>query len=361
MNEKTVKGTKKQALLAAAQVLKDAGKALTDTEISKRVIDAGLWKSKGKTPHKTIGAYIYSEIQQNKNRSLFVKTAPRTFAIRNQDGIPGKAGKAISQNESESESSALDGTLTFVDCAEKVLEEVGNKEPMHYSEITQQALSRGWLVTNGETPEFTMITVVNREIRSYQKKGKEPRFINHGDGLVGLRKWMGKGLAFQIGRHNEHVRSLLLDRVLALKPVEFERLIAALLVEMGFENPEVTQVSNDGGIDVRGTLVVADVVRTKMAIQVKKWKPGNNIGSPIVQQVRGSLKKHEQGLIITTSDFSPGAKKEASDPEKQQLIALMNGEQVVTLLMEYGIGVSRETTELFDLDEGTLEIGAFDE
>lgn len=348
-------------LIAVAQVLKEADMALTDREISSRIIDSGLWKSRGKTPHKTIGAYIYAEMKQNNDQSMFVKTAPRTFALRNQDDVIGKTGTTSSQHECESESSALEATLTFVDCAEKVLAEVGNKEPMHYAEITKQALSNGWLVSSGKTPEFTMISVVNREIKNYEKQGKEPRFINHGNGLIGLRKWMGKGLAFQIGCHNEQVRALLLERVLALKPIEFEKLIAQLLVEMGFENPEVTQLSNDGGIDVRGTLVVADVIRTKLAIQVKKWKPGNNIQSPIVQQVRGSLEQHEQGLIITTSDFSPGAKGEASDPKKQQPIALMNGEQVVTLLMEYGIGVSRESTDLFDLDEGSLKTGAMAE
>lgn len=46
----------------------------------------------------------------------------------------------------------------------------------------------------------------------------------------------------------------------------------SLLAEMGSEIVEVTKLSGDGGIDVRGTLVVGDVVRIKMAVQVKKWK-----------------------------------------------------------------------------------------
>ncbi len=113
---------------------------------------------------------------------------------------------------------------------------------------------------------------------------------------------------------------------------------------------EVTKLSGDGGIDVRGTLVVGDVVRIKMAVQVKKWKLKNNIQAPVVQQVRGSLGAHEQGLIITTSDFSPGAVKEAAQADKTP-IALMNGEQLVTLLMEHGIGVHRSKPDLFEIDE----------
>ena len=70
----------------------------------------------------------------------------------------------------------------------------------------------------------------------------------------------------------------------------------------------------------------------------------------MVQQVRGSLGAHEQGLIITTSDFSAGAIKEAAQSDKTP-IALMNGEQLVMLLMEHGIGVHRSTPDLFEIDE----------
>ena len=38
-----------------------------------------------------------------------------------------------------------------------------------------------------------------------------------------------------------------------------------------------------------------------MAVQVKRWGIKNNVSSPVVQQVRGSLGIHKQSLIITTS------------------------------------------------------------
>jgi restriction system protein len=71
------------------------------------------------------------------------------------------------------------------------------------------------------------------------------------------------------------------------------------LTAIGFEEVEVTSRTKDGGIDVRGTLVVGDVIRTRLAVQVKRWK--QNVQSPVIQQVRGSLGAHEQGLIITTT------------------------------------------------------------
>ena len=70
----------------------------------------------------------------------------------------------------------------------------------------------------------------------------------------------------------------------------------------------------------------------------------------MVQQVRGSLGAHEQGLIITTSDFSPGAKKEALRPDAVP-VALMNGQELVALLVEHKIGVTLQIHTLLELSE----------
>jgi len=100
---------------------------------------------------------------------------------------------------------------------------------------------------------------------------------------------------------------------------------------------------------VRGTLVVGDVIHTRMAVQVKRWK--KNVQRQEVQQLRGSLGAHEQGLIITTSDFSPAAREEAARSDATP-VALMNGEQLVGLLVENGVGVRRTSHELVELGEG---------
>lgn len=103
---------------------------------------------------------------------------------------------------------------------------------------------------------------------------------------------------------------------------------------------------------MRGTLVVGDVIRTRLAVQVKRWK--QNVQSPVIQQVRGSLGAHEQGLIITTSAFSKGARDEAERPDATP-VALMTGEQLVALLVENGIGVSKTPLQLIQLGENLNE------
>jgi len=89
-----------------------------------------------------------------------------------------------------------------------------------------------------------------------------------------------------------------------------------------------------------------------MAVQVKRWQA--NVQAPVVQQVRGSLGAHEQGLIITTSDFAKGAREEASRPDATP-VALMNGEQLVKLLVENDIGIRRTPADLIELGENQEE------
>ncbi len=337
-------------LSAAIEVLKRAEKPLHAKEITELMIAGGLWTTKGKTPDATVGARIYCDIRDNGNKSPFVKVGPQTFDLRNRDGKQQDNESAVTKKATPAKKTSCEKSLSFTDCAQKVLLAHGSKKPMHYKDVTKIAIDKGWLVTGGKTPEASMYAQIITEIKRYQKRGQRPRFVQHGRGYVGLSQWMGQGLAFQIEQHNLHVRKSLHERLLAMKPVEFEELISQLLPEMGFEMVEVTKLSGDGGIDVRGTLVVGDVIRIKMAVQVKKWKQKNNIQAPVVQQVRGSLGAHEQGLIITTSDFSSGAVKEAAQADKTP-IALMNGEQLVMLLMEHGIGVLRSTPDLFEIDE----------
>ena len=99
-----------------------------------------------------------------------------------------------------------------------------------------------------------------------------------------------------------------------------------------------------------------DVVRTRMAIQAKKWKLRNHIQAPIVQ--KGALHSGplEQSLIIKTSNFSKGAVRCAAQADKTP-IALMDGEQFVTLLMKHEVGVERTSPDHFEIDEASAAVG----
>ena len=342
---------------AVEQVLRDAGIPLHAREITERILAQKLWEPQGKTPAATVSARLYSDIKKCGDKSRFVLTAAQTFGLRELGAKPAArvpsspAKRAVKPNPP-----AATAMYSFTDAAEKVLETFGDKRPMHYKDIAKQALDQGWLDTEGKTPEATMAAQLYTAIKRAQRRGEQPRFIQHGRGIFGLGKWMGHGLSYEIEQHNRQVRQALRKRLQGLKPKEFEELIGLLLVEMGFEDIEVVGRTGDGGIDVRAMLVVGDVIRIRMAIQAKRWKLGNNVQTPDVQRVRGSLGTHDQGLIITTSDFSPGARKEAERTDAVP-VALMNGEQLVLLLSEHEVGVTRRSHEMLELADTDLDLG----
>lgn len=352
VNTKTVKHAAEPmtALDAAYEVLKNAGEPLHYKEITKRILAEKLWETAGKTPWETVNARLAVHILEEKETSRFERVGPGIFTLA------GKPGPVASGAGKPAQAASSPKHLSFTDAAEQVLERFGKKKPMHYRDLTKHALDAGWLETLGKTPEATMYSVLLVEVQRHTRRGSTPRFVLHGKGYVGLARWQAQGLGFQIENHNEKVRKALHERIRQLAPTDFEALVGQLLGAIGFADVEVTPASGDGGIDVRGTLVVADVIRTRMAVQVKRWK--QNVQAPVVQQVRGSLGTHEQGLIITTSDFSPGARTEAARANAVP-VALMAGDEFVDLLIEHDIGIKRVTYDLFELgaedDDGADE------
>lgn len=334
------------ARTAAIQVLREAGEPLHSDEITKRILDNKLWETHGKTPGATVEAQICTDMQKKGDASAFVRTAPRTYGLRS----PASPAAPDGRKDDRPQAPLPGFGLSFTEAAEKVLNDFGRKSPMHYRDITLKAIEHGWLSTSGKTPHASMYSQLVSEIRRTKDRGEQPRFVQHGEGFFGLGRWMGRGLAFEIEQHNRRIRQQLRTRLLKMDPTEFEELIGLLLTELGFEEVETTRRSKDGGIDVRGTLVVGGVIRTQMAVQVKRWKMKDHVQAPVVQQVRGSLGTHEQGLIIATSDFSSGARQEADRPNAVP-VGLMNGEKLVELLAEHKIGVTRQSYDLFDLDD----------
>lgn len=66
---------------AAAKVLADAGTPMRARELVNTMIERGLWKSGGKTPHATIYAAMIREIAAKKSAARFRKTDRGLFAF----------------------------------------------------------------------------------------------------------------------------------------------------------------------------------------------------------------------------------------------------------------------------------------
>lgn len=337
------------ALDAALRVLQEAGGSLHYREITKRVLDDGLWSTEGKTPEATINAQLATDLKRKGKASAFRRAGRGVFAVNVERADETDLPPMVKTEEPAVYVTGAPAgkTMSFTDAGERILEGSGGK-PMHYREITRHALEHQMLDTSGKTPEATMYAQILTEVKRRRRRGEQQRFLILGKGMMTLARWRNEGLTYQIEEANHKARKDLLKQVKGMTPGDFEDLVGRLLAAIGFEEVEVTARSKDGGIDVRGTLVVGDVIRTRLAVQVKRWK--HNVQAPVVQQVRGSLGAHEQGLVIATSDFSKGARTEAERPDATP-VALMNGEQLVALLVENEIGVRRTPLQLIELGE----------
>lgn len=69
------------ALDAAYQVLKDAREPLHHSEITRRILERGLWQSASKTPGASVQAQLAVDIKKNGRNSRFRRARPSVFGL----------------------------------------------------------------------------------------------------------------------------------------------------------------------------------------------------------------------------------------------------------------------------------------
>lgn len=136
----------------------------------------------------------------------------------------------------------------------------------------------------------------------------------------------------------------LLERVMKSSPTFFEKLVVKLLVKLGYggsmtDAGQAVGRSGDDGIDgiIKEDKLGLDIVN----IQAKRWeKP---VGRPDIQAFAGSLEgqRSKKGVFITTSKFTADALDYVKRIEKR--IVLIDGEQLMQLMIDNDVGVSEES------------------
>jgi restriction system protein len=134
----------------------------------------------------------------------------------------------------------------------------------------------------------------------------------------------------------------ILERVKAMNPFRFERVVLDLLVAMGYggsrkEAAELGKGTNDGGID--GLINEDRLGLDRIYVQAKRWE--NSVGRPEIQHFVGALAGQHatKGIFITTSEFSSGAVDFAKSVT--QRVILINGQRLAELMIEHNVGVAR--------------------
>ena len=148
----------------------------------------------------------------------------------------------------------------------------------------------------------------------------------------------------------------ILDTILRKTPTEFEKLVVKLLDQMGYggqvkDAGQVTQASNDGGID---GIIKEDVLGLgRIHIQAKRYAKDNTVGREEVQKFVGALAvaQSNKGVFITTSRYSRGAIEYAENLNGATNVVLIDGVQLAEYIYDFGLGMqSEQVVEIKKMD-----------
>ena len=122
-----------------------------------------------------------------------------------------------------------------------------------------------------------------------------------------------------------------------------------LLQQLGYRDVAVTRRSGDGGIDGHGDFQQG-AVSIKSAFQAKKWTD-TPVGRPDIDKLRGAIQgDYDHGVFITTSRFTREA--EAASYKKGAIsILLLDGDSLVDLMLDRGIGVVKQPLYLYEISD----------
>ena len=151
-----------------------------------------------------------------------------------------------------------------------------------------------------------------------------------------------------VRQHENTVRESLRERLHKMDPFAFEHVIKRLLEEMNYQNVDVTAPSGDGGVDVVGEIELG-ITSVREVVQVKRHRA--TIQRKDLDALRGSLYRFDavRGTIVTTSRFAKGT-QDAAFAKGTAPITLIDGEKLIDLLIEHGIGVRKRPIELLEVD-----------
>jgi len=140
----------------------------------------------------------------------------------------------------------------------------------------------------------------------------------------------------------------ILERVLELSAEEFEILVTELLSAVGFEAKHVGK-TGDQGVDARGELDIYGMAKVDLWIQAKRYDLSRRIDSHIVNDLRASVPEKAQACLITTSKNISKKTREACVRPGFKRIGLIDGSQLVEILIDHYQDLSDELKEKLKL------------
>ena len=387
---------------AAYQVLSEAGEPLHVKNLTTRMIAQGLWTTQGKTPWDTLSAILGTEINKLGAASRFARRGANTFDLRRPDdpipaisemgagpgmwmfqgnptrydllgGIASGSLTNYAMNQHRDHAAYGDRVFFFLSGDKAGVYAIGRVTSTAYR--AEKANEFGeWKVDVAFEATVDPPLLRTPDIVGDQLLASFSPFIGRmGTNFpmpadVGTRLEeviaprlhpvdptksaqfdpVGYELDQSIERARQNVKDELLDHLRALTPTEFEHVIGLLLGALDYQDATVVGKAGDHGIDVRAVLRYRGVADVPTFVQAKRFGAANNVEGSVIGRLRGSLPVEAHGIVITTSDFTKQARVEATMPGLKP-IALVNGTDLVELLVDLGIGVEKRQVEVIRL------------
>lgn len=99
----------------------------------------------------------------------------------------------------------------------------------------------------------------------------------------------------------EYKHIMTLSDLQSIHPREFELFCGDMLLDYGFNEIQVTDYVNDGGVDI-----FAKYEDQKFIIECKRYGEQSIITRPIIQKLHSaSIMNNAKGIILTTGRYSP--------------------------------------------------------
>jgi restriction system protein len=158
----------------------------------------------------------------------------------------------------------------------------------------------------------------------------------------------------------DDLRSRLLMAILDQPPDFFERVVLQVLKAMGYgsdDDDALRHVGKSGDEGIDGRINQDPLGLDQICVQAKRYAVDRPVDRVAIQAFIGSLAGHgvTKGIFITTSYFK-GTAEEFVTRGSPTKIVLVDGEQLIDLMLRHRIGTRvKETYEVFEIDQNYFD------
>lgn len=385
---------------AAYEVLSDSGVPLHVKVLAEQMVSKGFWETQGKTPWDTLSAILGTEINKLGAASRFARRGANTFGLRQPgDPIPPLAGPhsgpaawmfQVNPTRYDLLGGIAAGSLTnyamnqhrdhaafghriffFLSGDKAGIYAVGRvtstayraEQPNEFGEwkvdvafeaTVEPPLLRGADIAADPTlasfgPFMGRMGTnfpIPGNVASHVEAVLSSRLVPVDPTKTGSHFDLAAyALDQAVESARQDVKVQLLNHLRELTPPQFEHVVLLMLGALGYEEVKVVGSSGDHGIDVQAVLRYRGVADVPTSVQAKRFAAGNNVDGAVIGRLRGSLPVQAHGIVVTTSDFTKGARTE-NKLVGLKPISLINGVELVELLIDLGIGVEKREVEV---------------